>query len=62
MGSDEHPQQFQPFEKEIASILEQWRDGVEGAEAQALMSAIRTIYRKCLYAWYSSISNSTFDK
>jgi len=49
MGSDEHPQQFQPFEKEIVSILEQWRDGVEGAEAQALMSRYQKLFTENVY-------------
>ena len=49
MGSDEHPQQFQPFEKEIVSILEEWRDGVEGAEAQALMSRYQKLFTENVY-------------
>ena len=49
LGTDEHPQQLQPFEKEIVSILEEWRDGVEGAEAQALMSRYQKLFTENVY-------------
>ena len=49
LGTDEHPQQLQSFEKEIVSILEQWRDGVEGAEAQALMSRYQKLFTENVY-------------
>jgi peptide/nickel transport system substrate-binding protein len=49
LGTDEHPQQLQTFEKEIVSILEKWRDGVEGDEAKQLMSQYQKLFTENVY-------------
>jgi peptide/nickel transport system substrate-binding protein len=49
LGSDEYPQQLRPFEKEIVSILEKWREGVEGDEAQKLMSQYQKLFTENVY-------------
>ena len=40
---------LQAFEKEIVSILEKWRDGVEGDEAKQLMSQYQKLFTENVY-------------